>query len=119
MQPRSHYILCDDFNVHYTAWGEPSAPAVIAWHGLARTGRDFDTLAQRLSQHYFVICPDTIGRGLSQWSTAPDRDYCFEVYAAQARALADTLGLEKFAFVGTSSPRSCSTAETNTSSLFW
>ena len=32
-----------------------------------------DDIAAHLSQRYRVICPDTIGRGLSQWSPDPDR----------------------------------------------
>ncbi len=102
MQPSSHYIQCADFNVHYTAWGDPTAPAVIAWHGLARTGRDFDTLAQHLSQHYCVICPDTIGRGLSQWSKNPHLDYCLATYAQHALALMNGLHIEQAHWIGTS-----------------
>ena len=99
---QSHYVSCGGFELHVTEWGAADAPAVVLWHGLARNGRDFDALARALSGRYRVICPDTIGRGLSQWSTAPDRDYCFDVYADQARALADAMGLQKFAFAGTS-----------------
>ena len=98
----SSYLSCAGYEMHVTEWGDVHAPAIVLWHGLARTGRDFDVLAQALGRRHRVICPDTIGRGLSQWSTAPDRDYCFDVYAAQALTLADALGLEKFAFVGTS-----------------
>lgn len=102
MQPSSHYLTCGDFNVHYTAWGDPSAPAVIAWHGLARTGRDFDTLAKHLSHRFYVICPDTIGRGLSQWSTNPKEDYCLATYAQHALALMDGLRISQAHWIGTS-----------------
>lgn len=100
--PRSHYVTCAGFEVHVTEWGRMRDPAVVLWHGLARTGRDFDELAKVLSARYRVICPDTIGRGLSQWSAAPERDYCFDTYAAHAHALAEALALDRFAFVGTS-----------------
>lgn len=102
MQPSSHYLTCGNFNLHYTAWGDPSTPTVIAWHGLARTGRDFDTLAQRLSHHYHVICPDTIGRGFSQWSTHPKEDYCLATYAQHALALMDSLRISQAHWIGTS-----------------
>ncbi len=81
MKPTSHYLTCHGFNIHFTAWGDTSLPVVIAWHGLARTGRDFDPLAEQLAPHYRVIFPDTIGRGLSQWSHAPQEDYSFATYA--------------------------------------
>ena len=78
MQPRSCYAICAGYEIHYMDWqpaGEPLA-TVIAWHGLARTGRDMDALAQFLAgQGYRVICPDTLGRGLSQWSRAPSEEY--------------------------------------------
>lgn len=102
MTSRSHYITCGNFNVHYTAWGDPSAPVVIAWHGLARTGRDFDTLAQHLSDRYWVICPDTIGRGLSQWSQHPKDDYCVATYARHALDLMNGLGISQAHWIGTS-----------------
>jgi pimeloyl-ACP methyl ester carboxylesterase len=88
--------------MHHTEWGRPDAPPLVLWHGLARTGRDFDDIAAALSDTYRVICPDTIGRGLSEWSTDPDRDYCFAAYARQAETLVNALRLDRFRFLGTS-----------------
>ena len=99
---RSRYIECLGFNLHVTEWGDPQSPTVICWHGLARTGRDFDDLAQHLSSRYHVICPDTIGRGWSQWSPAPDRDYRFAVYADIAHAMMQGMGIERAHWIGTS-----------------
>ena len=100
--PRSVYLDCLGFDLHITEWGDPSAPAVICWHGLARTGRDFDDLARHLAPHWRVICPDTIGRGWSQWSSEPDRDYRFAVYANIAHAMMQGLHIERAHWVGTS-----------------
>lgn len=102
MPPKSHYVELAGRQVHYMEWGRADAPAIVMWHGLARTGRDFDVLASALADRFRVICPDTPGRGLSAWSTAPDAEYCFAVYAKQAAALADVLGLSRFAWLGTS-----------------
>jgi pimeloyl-ACP methyl ester carboxylesterase len=102
MKPSSHYLQCHGFNIHYTAWGDASLPVVIAWHGLARTGRDFDALAEQLAAHYRVICPDTIGRGLSQWSHAPQNDYSFAIYARITLDLVEALKIEKAHWIGTS-----------------
>ena len=102
MQPRSAYHQIAGSEVHVLTWGADSAPPVILWHGLARTGRDFDDLAAALADRYRLICPDTPGRGLSQWSAAPDSDYCMAAYARLAAGLADRLGLGRFAWVGTS-----------------
>lgn len=98
----SHYLNCAGREIHYTEWGASNAPVVIAWHGLARTGRDMDELAAHLSTRYRVICPDTIGRGLSQWSPRPTHEYCLRFYARIAAALFENLGIEKAHWVGTS-----------------
>jgi len=98
----SHYLQCEGRELHYTEWGAQHSETVIAWHGLARTGRDMDDLAAHLSQHYRVICPDTLGRGLSQWSPQPEREYCLAFYVKLAQSLVDQLGLARFHWVGTS-----------------
>ena len=99
---RSSLIEVGGHEIHFVDWGARDAPPVLAWHGLARTGRDFDVIAGALSTRYRVICPDQIGRGLSQWSSDPDRDYCLRKYALIAEGLADHLQLDRFRWVGTS-----------------
>jgi pimeloyl-ACP methyl ester carboxylesterase len=99
----SRYIRCADLELHLTDWGRAERGTVIAWHGLARTGRDMDELAAHLSQRgWRVVCPDTVGRGLSQWSARPDEQYCLRFYARLARELIDGLGLSSVHWVGTS-----------------
>jgi pimeloyl-ACP methyl ester carboxylesterase len=99
----SHYLTCAGREIHYTEWGPGHKRTVVAWHGLARTGRDMDELARYLSARgYRVICPDTIGRGLSQWSPLPQQEYCLSFFARIATELFDQLGIEKAHWVGTS-----------------
>lgn len=110
----SRLAQCAGYEIHYMDWwpayvGEDDTaarqqlPTVIAWHGLARTGRDMDALAQVLAQHGFrVVCPDTLGRGLSQWSRQPDTEYTLGFYAHLAAQLAQQLELEQVHWVGTS-----------------
>ena len=99
----SHYIQCAGLEIHYTDWGKAEKGTVIAWHGLARTGRDMDELAAHLSgRGWRVICPDTVGRGLSQWSADPQNQYCLKFYARLARELMDGLQLRAVHWVGTS-----------------
>ena len=102
VQPSSRYLKCYDREIHFTEWGRQDATPLVMWHGLARTGRDFDDLAEALADRYRIICPDTIGRGLSQWSPEPDKEYCLAFYAQLARDLVDQLGFEKVRWVGTS-----------------
>ncbi|OAN53723.1 hydrolase [Paramagnetospirillum marisnigri] len=99
---RSLYVEVEGHELHVTEWGAPDAPALVMWHGLARTGRDFDTAARHFSARYRVICPDTLGRGLSGWALLPDRDYTIEAYAGHAVGLLDRLGVGRCHWVGTS-----------------
>ena len=102
MTGTSHYLVCEGREIHYTEWGAGKPATVIAWHGLARTGRDMDEIAAHLSTRYRVICPDTIGRGLSQWSPAPEREYCLDFYARLAVSLIEQLGVRELSWLGTS-----------------
>ena len=105
MTMTSRYLTCAGREIHYTEWGAQHARTVIAWHGLARTGRDMDELAAHLSERadgYRVICPDTIGRGLSQWSPLPQAEYCLSFYARIAADLFNQLKIDKAHWVGTS-----------------
>ncbi|MBR9763324.1 MAG: alpha/beta hydrolase [Rhodobacteraceae bacterium] len=102
MSPRFSFIPVMDHELHVTEWGDPAAPPLVMWHGLARTGRDFDELAEALSDRYFVLCPDTIGRGLSSWSINPAAEYSVEYYAGIATDMLDRYGIEKTAWLGTS-----------------
>jgi pimeloyl-ACP methyl ester carboxylesterase len=98
----SRYLACAGRELHLTEWGTQHRETVIAWHGLARTGRDMDDIAAHLSSRYRVVCPDTIGRGLSQWSPVPEKEYCLAFYGRLAVSLADQLGLDAFHWLGTS-----------------
>ncbi len=100
---QSKYLNCLGREIHFMDWGAADAPVVIAWHGLARTGRDMDELARWLvGEGYRVICPDTIGRGLSQWSSLPDAEYQLSFYARLAANLLHQLSIEKCDWIGTS-----------------
>jgi len=99
---KSEYIPYLDGYTHVSTWGDPASPALIMWHGLARTGRDFDAAAQALSQNYFVICPDTIGRGLSSWASDPATAYSLTSYAAQAQSVVTHYNIDMLRWFGTS-----------------
>jgi pimeloyl-ACP methyl ester carboxylesterase len=83
--------------MHYYDWGDEDNPRVLVCvHGLTRTGRDFDFLAQALERHYRVVCPDVAGRGRSDWLEAKS-DYTYAQYCADMTALIAriTAGVER------------------------
>ena len=89
IESRLNYVMCPgaaravpggedgvtQHRVGYWEWnqtGQVDHPHVIVCvHGLTRQGRDFDVLAQALSHHARVICPDIAGRGQSDWLADP------------------------------------------------
>lgn len=94
-QPTLHHVVCPgasktDAQTHrmaYWRWGDARNPRVLfCVHGLSRQGRDFDVLAQALSAHYQVICPDVVGRGHSDWLADP-KGYQVFSYVADMVAL--------------------------------
>ena len=102
MQHRSvSYLLGGAFHrMAYTAWGDPAAPVVVCVHGLTRNGRDFDALADNLSDQFRVICPDLPGRGASDWLPDPML-YQAQHYVTALAHLLSAIG-RGVAWVGTS-----------------
>ncbi len=102
VEPKSEYVQAGPHEIHVTEWGDRTRPALVMWHGLARTGRDFDEAAEALADTYFVICPDTLGRGQSGWATDPSKEYTFSVFGDHALAIVDHYGIDSLRWVGTS-----------------
>ena len=90
------------YKLAYYEWpGPANAPTLVCVHGLTRNGRDFFTIAQALSAHYRVICPDMPGRGRSDYLPNP-ADYAFPRYLADIATLLARLDVESVDWLGTS-----------------
>ncbi|AZL15314.1 alpha/beta fold hydrolase [Rickettsiales endosymbiont of Stachyamoeba lipophora] len=85
----------------YTAWGNPNKPAILCVHALTRNARDFDLLAQALSNKYYVICLDIAGRGQSDPMPDP-LCYNYSCYLHDIILLLKKLNITKFSWIGTS-----------------
>jgi pimeloyl-ACP methyl ester carboxylesterase len=104
--PRVESIACaNPVGIHrmaYYEWGDADNPDVLLCvHGLTRNGRDFDVLASRLQDRFRVICPDIVGRGLSDWLAQP-MSYNVAQYAADMVTLLGRLQPKRLSWVGTS-----------------
>ena len=105
-EPRLKHVHClDTRGLHrmaYWEWGDATnARVLVCVHGLARQGRDFDVLAQALSDHYRVVCPDVVGRGQSDWLADP-LGYQMPAYAADMVTLLARLDANELHWLGTS-----------------
>jgi pimeloyl-ACP methyl ester carboxylesterase len=86
----------------YWEWGDAGNPRVLLCvHGLARQGRDFDTLASALQDDFRVVAPDVVGRGESDWLTDP-MGYQVPTYLADIVTLLARLNAGELSYVGTS-----------------
>ena len=104
--PRLNVVTCSSpVGVHrmaYHEWGAPDNPdVVLCVHGLTRTGRDFDDLAQALAVDFRVVCPDVVGRGLSDRLANPML-YAVPQYASDMVTLLARLNPARLSWVGTS-----------------
>ena len=105
-EPLLRHVQClDSRGLHrmaYWQWGDAANPRVLlCLHGLARQGRDFDTLARSLCDTYRVICPDLVGRGRSE-RLADAMGYAPPTYLADMLTLLARLDVEQVDWVGTS-----------------
>ena len=105
-EPRLNHVQCmDSRGLHrmaYWEWGDAANPRVLVCaHGLARQGRDFDTLAQALCSDFRVVCPDVVGRGRSDWLADP-MGYQNAAYVADMVTLLARLDAGELHWVGTS-----------------
>jgi pimeloyl-ACP methyl ester carboxylesterase len=83
-------------------WGDATNPRVaICVHGLTRTGRDFDVVAEALGATHRVLAVDMPGRGRSEW-LANKSDYAFPTYLTTLSALIAASGAEQVDWIGTS-----------------
>jgi pimeloyl-ACP methyl ester carboxylesterase len=106
LTPRFDSVQCLDarglHRMAYVEWGDPANPKVLVCaHGLARQGRDFDTLAQAMAGEYRVVCPDVVGRGRSDWLAEP-MGYAIPHYVADMVTLLARLDAQEVHWVGTS-----------------
>lgn len=105
-EPRLNHVQCLGAGglrrMAYWEWGDAANPrALVCVHGLARQARDFDTLAQAMSDEYRVVCVDVVGRGRSDWLVDPS-GYQIPAYVADMVTLLARLNAQTVHWVGTS-----------------
>ena len=105
-EPRLNHVQCLDarglHRMAYWEWGDAANPRVLVCaHGVSRQGRDFDVLAQAMSDHYRVVCPDVVGRGQSD-ALADPSGYQVPAYVADMVTLLARLNASTVHWFGTS-----------------
>jgi pimeloyl-ACP methyl ester carboxylesterase len=86
--------------LHYTEWGAPGGPVVVALHGITGHARTWDEEARLLAGSRRVLALDQRGHGDSD--PAADGDYSDDALLGDLVAFADALGLHRFALLALS-----------------
>lgn len=105
-EARIDYVQClSPTGLHrmaYKTWGDHHNPHVLMCvHGVTRNAGDFDAMAAALSDTYRVVCPDIVGRGLSDRLPNP-QGYQVPQYAADIVTLLARVNAEQVDWFGTS-----------------
>ncbi len=98
----SEFIQINHRNIHVRIHNPKGKNTIVCWHGLARNCFDFETIAKILSEKYRVICPDTLGRGLTQWAENPSKEYNYANYVKIAAKICDHYDVKELDWIGTS-----------------
>jgi pimeloyl-ACP methyl ester carboxylesterase len=102
MEIISEFPVINNRNIHVRVYNPEQEKTIVCWHGLARNGFDFQTIAALLSQKYRVLCPDTLGRGLSQWAKDPAKEYNYPNYVSIALGICKYFNVKELDWIGTS-----------------
>ncbi len=100
------YVECSSpagaHRMAFHTWGDPRNPSVLyCVHGLSRRGSDFRSMAETLCSQHFVVCPDMVGRGDSDFLLNP-MFYAVPQYLADMISLSNKLGVSQVNWFGTS-----------------
>ena len=96
--PQSRYFESHGLKLHFTDWGNASAPPLFLIHGGADHSRSWDYLAQALRADFHVIAPDLRGHGDSGWASGSSYNLVDHVY--DLTVLIKSERLDKVAIVG-------------------
>jgi len=105
--PQFNSIWCSNkaekYKMSYMAMGNPlSSKILVCVHGLNRNNRDWDFIAtQAVKSGYYVICPDIVGRGNSDY-LVDYNNYQIPNYIEDIKNLIVQLSLTNVDYVGTS-----------------
>jgi len=78
--PEARTHQSQGLRLHFTDWGNPSAPPLILIHGSLDHSRSWDQLARALRTRFHVIAPDLRGHGDSDWATGSSYSQADHVY---------------------------------------
>jgi pimeloyl-ACP methyl ester carboxylesterase len=98
--PSQFLTLADGAHVHYRDRGPKNAPVLVLIHGSNASLFTWEPWTKRLDDSFRVVAIDMPGHGLT--GAVPSGDYSQHGMVAFTKAVADKIGLGKFAIAGNS-----------------
>ena len=95
--PEARTYVSQGLRLHYTDWGNESAPPLILVHGGLDQSRSWDAMARALRATFHIVAPDLRGHGDSDWATGSSYSLSDHVY--DLTCLIKSAGLEQVAIV--------------------
>jgi pimeloyl-ACP methyl ester carboxylesterase len=89
VEPISHFFYSDRLKLQFWDYGQDDKPALVLVHGALDHARNWDWVAQVLSEHYHVYALDLRGHGNSAW--APGAMYSVAEHVLDLSALLDII----------------------------
>jgi len=89
VEPISHFFYSDRLKLQFWDYGQDNKPSLVLVHGALDHARNWDWVAQNLSQHYHVFALDLRGHGNSAW--APGAMYNAAEHVLDLSALLDII----------------------------
>lgn len=96
--PQPRFYQSQGLRLHYSDWGNASAPPLLLVHGGLDHSRSWDHVARALRPDFHVIAPDLRGHGDSDWARGSSYSLADHVYDLACLVKAE--GLEDVAIVG-------------------
>src|SRR4051794_5580893 len=96
--PAARFYQSQGLRLHYSDWGNASAPPLLLIHGGLDHSRSWDHVARALRTSFHVIAPDLRGHGDSDWATGSSYSLADHVY--DLTCLVKSAGLANAAIVG-------------------
>lgn len=97
-EPQSGYVSSQGLRLHYVQWGDPDASPVLLIHGGRDHARNWDRVAEALSDEFALYAVDLRGHGDSEWALGSQ--YSVPEFVADIAAFADHLNRDPLAVVG-------------------
>jgi len=96
--PADRFYESQGLRLHYTDWGNDTAPSLILIHGGRDHSRSWDEVARALQPHFHIMAPDLRGHGDSDW--AKGSSYSLSDYVYDLTCLVRSASLHQTAIVG-------------------